>query len=161
MSYYDFILEIVEGLTEERIGNFYREQNIDDAYTFEEFLPELEDFLNDNYGDILFGEPNHKHLTFLRKHPEEREDIWAGVCQDLEEYYEKEEPHKCEWSDDCEKPAVYCKEFGLEYCSEHICESLGGSWCDYNTCGSCNKARAADAIEAAKMEAQYGPALVN
>ena len=162
MSYNAFILEIVEGLTEERILNFYREQNTDDAYTFQEFLPELEDFLNENYGDAVVGEPNHKHLAHLREHPEEREDIWAGVCQDLEEHYgENENPHMCEWGADCEKPAVYCKEFGLEYCSEHICESQGGSWCNHNDCGSCNEARRLDAIEAAEMEALHGPAPVD
>ena len=162
MSYNAFILEIVEGLTEERILNFYREQNTEDAYTFQEFLPELEDFLNENYGDAVVGEPNHKHLAHLREHPEEREDIWAGVCQDLEEHYgENENPHMCEWSDDCGKPAVYCKEFGLVYCSEHINESLGGDWCDHKDCGSCNEARRLDFYEAAAMEALHGPAPVD
>jgi len=150
MSYQAFILEIVEGLTEERIGNFSREQNTDDAYTFEEFLPELEDFLNDNYGDVLFGEPNQKHINFLREHPEEREDIYGGVCQDLEEYYKEQDKHECQWGG-CDKEAVFCEEFGTEYCSEHICESQGGAWCDIEKCKSCKEARRLDAIEEAEM----------
>ena len=173
MSYQAFILEIVEGLTEERILNFYREQNTDDAYTFQEFLPELDDFLNDNYGDAVAGEPNHKHLAHLREHPEEREDIWDGICQDLEEHYGKNEnPHMCEfvgggmvngtmWGYECEKPAVYCREIGLVYCSEHICDTNGGSWCEYDDCASCNEARRLDAIEEAAMEALHGPAPVD
>ena len=162
MSYQAFILEIVEGLTEERIGNFSREQNTDDAYTFEEFLPELEDFLNDNYGDVLFGEPNYKHINFLREHPEEREDIYGGVCQDLEEFYKKEK-HICEWIShhwrdyppegiECEEPAVFCKTYGLEYCAEHICESLGGDWCEDETCENCNEARRLLRIEVEEEE---------
>jgi hypothetical protein len=85
---------------------------------------------------------------------------WETLEYVLEEYCKMKGTHKCEWGDDCEKPAVYCKEFGLEYCSEHICESQGGSWCNHNDCGSCNEARRLDAIEAAEMEALHGPAPV-
>lgn len=165
MSYHQFIVEIKEALIEERITNFYPEQNTDVAYSFEEFLSELEDYLNDNYGDEGDSEADKKHLAFLREHPEERQDIWSGVCDDLEEYYDKFEKEgcECEWVNDhdgkpitfCYKPAVYCKTYGLEYCSEHINEAEGGSWCEDKTCDSCNKARAEDVIEAAKADAAY------
>ena len=101
---------------------------------------------------------------------------WEALEYVLEEYCKMNRKHMCEWvssrrvngnwvqDDDCEEPAVYCKTFGLVYCSMHICESEGGSWCENMDCASCNEARRLDAIEAAKEEAEEealnGPAPV-
>jgi hypothetical protein len=154
-KYEQFILEIVEGLTEQRIGNFDREQNTDDAYTFEEFEEEYKEFMNDNFGDVSVGDRDYAYLTKLREDPYGPQDIWSGVCEDLENHYEEQDKHECQWGG-CDKEAVYCEEFGTEYCSEHICESQGGAWCNIEKCASCNEARRLDAIEEAEMEKIYG-----
>ena len=98
---------------------------------------------------------------------------WEALEYVLEEYCKMNRKHMCEWvssrrvngnwvqDDDCEEPAVYCKTFGLVYCSMHICESEGGSWCENMDCASCNEARLLDAIETAEMEALHGPAPVD
>ena len=97
---------------------------------------------------------------------------WEALEYVLEEYCKMNGKHMCEWvstrwvngnweSDDCEEPAVYCKKFGLVYCSMHICESEGGDWCENEDCASCNEARRLDAIETAEMEALHGPAPVD
>jgi hypothetical protein len=139
-KYEQFILEIVEGLTEQRIGNFDREQNTDDAYTFEEFEEEYKEFMNDNFGDVSVGDRDYAYLTKLREDPYGPQDIWSGVCEDLENHYKEQDKRECQWGG-CDDEAVCCKTYGLEYCAEHICESQGGDWCDDETCEACNEAR--------------------
>jgi hypothetical protein len=117
----------VLALTEERTANFEREQNTDDAYTFEEFLEELEEYLENNYGDEGDSEEDKENLAHLREHPEIREDIWAGVCDDLEEYYE--EKVLCGWCAESGKDCQ-CDDSGESYkrscmeCDEYFTPSV-------------------------------------
>ena len=154
-TFTDFFAEVAAEIVEMRTMNFDRENNTDDAYDTEEFEQDVEDYLTDNY------EADCKNAEKLRTGKNKfgasyMGNLWSKVCDDLEDYYKKKtDKHECEWGG-CEKEAVYCEQFGTDYCSEHICESQGGDWCTHEKCESCNESRRLDAIEAAEMEKIYG-----
>lgn len=148
----NFFDEVVEEIVEMRTANFDREHNIDDAYTIDECKQDVTEYLKDKC------EADDEDVKMFHT------DKWINslhhdICLDLEDHYKLEDNSETGLCISatrkiCPKTAVCCKTFKEKYCAECICERMGGSWCNDTTCESCNDSRVADAIEAAKEEAE-------